>query len=209
MQRGIQKSDMAEDERILVGRMLQGDMDARNALAEKNMRVAVCAARRYASAENRKEDLLSIACVGLVKALNNFDPGRKAKLSTYASRCIENEILMYLRRKNRQPKAISLDGPLPMDGRLLITGDRVSTDAEAVLGEVLRRENNAEVQQILNGMCEIDKRILQLRFGLGQEQEHTQAEVAARLAVTQSYISKKEKKLLEQVKKQLIEGDRE
>ncbi len=200
----LYKTVLKNDEALLVERINNGDTAARDELIEKNIWVAVYMANKYSGKGNRKEDLLSVAYVGLVKAMGSFDPSRNVKPSSYARQCIKNEILMYLRRCKTAPDIISLEQPLYDEADVLLK-DILADDKETVMRQVLRNENKKEVLAILKKLNERDRKILELRFGLCGNAEHTQLETAAILDITQSCVSKIEKKLFEKIKKQFRE----
>ncbi len=186
-------------------RLRQGKNGARMELIEQNMWVVYYAAKKYANTYNAFEDLVSIANLGLVKAMYAFDPDKNVKPSSFALKCIKNEFLMYFRRTNRLQKEVSIEQPLIAEenGRALSIGDTIATDEEIVWEEVFKKQCNCDLQRAINSLDKRDKWIMDMRFGLGGEREHTQSEVAEQLHVTQSYISKVEKKLLKKIRNML------
>jgi len=180
--------------------------NAKNELIEHNLRLVVYIARKFENTGINLEDLISIGTIGLIKAINTFRPDKNIKLATYSSRCIENEILMYLRKSNGIKNEISIEEPLNVDwdGNELLLSDILGTDENEVSKNV---ENEAEIDQLrkaLSGLNEREQQIMSLRFGLiGSKREYTQKEVADMLGISQSYISRLEKKILEKLKDQL------
>ena len=179
--------------------------NAKNELIEHNLRLVVYIARKFENTGINLEDLISIGTIGLIKAINTFRPDKNIKLATYSSRCIENEILMFLRKTNGIKNEISIEEPLNVDwdGNELLLSDILGTDENEVSKNV---ENEAEIDQLrkaLSGLNEREQQIMSLRFGLiGSKREYTQKEVADMLGISQSYISRLEKKILEKLKDQ-------
>lgn len=193
-----------EEEENLINLMQNGDTEARNTLIEHNLRLVVYIARRYDSAGST-DDLVSIGTIGLIKAVNTFDSEKKIKLATYASKCIENEILMYLRKTVRQKSEISLDEPLSTDhdGNELVLGDIIASD-ESPVGWELERENEISMlRDAMEKLNENEKLIISLRFGMDGQRRKTQKEVAEMLNISQSYISRLEKKIVKTLKKEM------
>ena len=195
-----------EEEQALLER-LPGDTDGsvRNRLIEHNLRLVVFIARKFENTGVGLEDLISIGTIGLIKAVSTFDPEKKNKLATYASRCIENEVLMYLRHTARSRYEISLDEPLrrDWDGNELLLSDVLGTEGDLVY----RRMDDKVEKQLLRDALEKlpgrERQIMQLRFGLGGRRELTQKEVADRLGISQSYISRLEKRILARLNTEL------
>ncbi len=173
------------------------DLGARGALIERNLRLVVFIARKFESTGYDIEDLVSIGTQGLIKAIKTFRPDKNIRLATYASRCIENEILMYMRKKNRRKLEMSLDEPLNIDwdGNELLLSDILGSD-EGVEQEYLEREERRLVREAVSGLGERERRIIELRYGFDGGRELTQKEVADRLGISQSYISRLEKKIM-------------
>ncbi len=196
-----------EQESAIIARLQKGDDSARNDLVESNLWIAGYMAGKFAGPGNCREDLTSIAYVGLVKAMNSFDPARNVKPASYAARCIKNELLMYLRRDNRAIRTLSLEQPLGHagEGGDMRIGDVVSTDDESVMRQVLAKEDKAEVQEAVKNLDDRERKMLEMRFGIRDGCTHTQAEVAAFFDITQSYVSKIEKKILKKMKNHLKE----
>ena len=183
------------------------DKEARSALIEHNLRLVVYIARKFDNTSVGVEDLISIGTIGLIKAINTFDVDKNIKLATYASRCIENEILMYLRRNNKTKMEVSIDEPLNVDwdGNELLLSDILGTDEDVIYRGI---ENEVERKLLMNAVSKLsnrEKTIVRLRFGLGTPdgQEMTQKEVASFLGISQSYISRLEKKIMRQLKKEI------
>lgn len=175
-------------------------------LIEHNLRLVVYVAKRYDnSASCPLEDLISIGTIGLVKAINTFKADKNIKLATYASRCIENEILMYLRKNNKIRYEISLDEPLNIDydGNELLLGDIVGTDDDLVEQEMMKSDQKKIFYEALKNLNEREKEILILRYGLSNNDELTQKDVADLLGISQSYISRLEKKIIKKLRSQL------
>ena len=179
--------------------------NAKSELIQHNLRLVVFIARKFDNTGVDNDDLISIGTIGLIKAINSFNPEKNIKLATYASRCIENEILMYLRRTARLKSEISFDEPLNTDfeGNELLLSDVLGTSADTVYGAI---ELNAEKQQLeeaLKKLSERERKIMFLRFGLGGGDEMTQKDVADLLGISQSYISRLEKKIILRLKKEI------
>ncbi|MGN0485298.1 MAG: RNA polymerase sporulation sigma factor SigE [Lachnospiraceae bacterium] len=190
-------------------RQLEQDegMEARNCLIEHNLRLVVYIAKKFDNTGVGVEDLISIGTIGLIKAINTFNPKKKIKLATYASRCIENEILMYLRRSNKTKLEVSIDEPLNVDwdGNELLLSDILGTDDDVIYKDL---ENEVEKKLLKKAMEKLDdreKQIIELRFGIhNMGKEMTQKEVADLLGISQSYISRLEKKIMKRLKKEMV-----
>lgn len=183
----------------------KGVKNAREPLITHNLRLVVYIAKKFDSTGASVEDLISIGTIGLIKAVNTFCPDRNIKLATYASRCIENEILMYLRKSSQTKNEISIDEPLNVDwdGNELLLSDILGSDQNIVNKRI---EQEVECEVLLNAVSKLsnrEKSIMELRFGLSGNQEHTQKEVADSLGISQSYISRLEKKIIERLKRDL------
>ena len=181
--------------------------EAKSILIEHNLRLVVYIAKKFDNTGVGVEDLISIGTIGLIKSINTFNPQKNIKLATYASRCIENEILMYLRRNNKTKLEVSIDEPLNVDwdGNELLLSDILGTDEDVIYRDI---ENEAERKVLLGAVSKLsdrEKMIVNLRFGLGtrEGQEMTQKEVASLLGISQSYISRLEKKIMRQLKKEM------
>lgn len=194
-----------DEESFLISKLEDGDRTVKSVLIERNLRLVVYIARKFENTGVGIEDLVSIGTIGLIKAVNTFDPNKKIKLATYASRCIENEILMYLRRNNKTRSEVSFDEPLNIDwdGNELLLSDVLGTENDVIYKymeeEVDRKLLNIALQK-LNGR---ERRIMELRFGLLDGTEKTQKEVADMLGISQSYISRLEKRILKRLKKEI------
>ena len=183
------------------------DDEAKAILIEHNLRLVVYIAKKFDNTGVGVEDLISIGTIGLIKSINTFKPDKNIKLATYASRCIENEILMYLRRNNKTKLEVSIDEPLNVDwdGNELLLSDILGTDEDVIYRDM---ENEAERKLLLGAISKLserEKKIIKLRFGLGTRdgEEMTQKEVASMLGISQSYISRLEKKIMRQLKKEM------
>jgi RNA polymerase sporulation-specific sigma factor len=195
----------SEEEGYLIHQLEQGDNSVKSTLIERNLRLVVYIARKFENTGIGVEDLVSIGTIGLIKAVNTFDPSKRIKLATYASRCIENEILMYLRRNCKIKSEISFDEPLNIDwdGNELLLSDILGTENDLVY-KFIEDEVEKELLGIaMNKLSKREKRIVELRFGLGNEMEKTQKEVADMLGISQSYISRLEKRIIKRLKKEI------
>ncbi len=195
----------SDEEEKMLKAYAEGDMNARSVLIEHNLRLVVYIAKKFENAGVNVEDLISIGTIGLIKAVNTFKIDKKIKLATYASRCIENEILMYLRRNNKTKLEVSIDEPLNVDwdGNELLLSDILGTDEDVIYKDI---ENEVERKLLLKAIDKLsdrEKTIIQLRFGLGKGsgKEMTQKEVAEMLGISQSYISRLEKKIIKRLKR--------
>ena len=194
------------EEAEAIAALERGDEDARQLLVEHNLRLVVYIARRFENTGINLEDLISIGAIGLIKAVNTFRSSKNIKLATYASRCIENEILMYLRKNGAQKTEVSLDEPLntDYDGNELLLSDILGTDADEVIRPL---EDDAEAQMLMAAietLCEREKRIILMRFGFLDGMEYTQKEVADMLGISQSYISRLEKRIIDRLRKEMV-----
>lgn len=189
-------------------KLQRGDIDARNCLIEHNLRLVVYIAKRYESNPIFMEDLISIGTIGLIKAINTFDMSKNIKLVTYASRCIENEILMYLRKKNKQKIEISFDEPLNVDydGNELLLSDILGTSQDLVKDEFQKQEDKKAVLGAMKQLEPREQEIMRMRYGI-EQQELTQKDIAEKLGISQSYISRLEKRILSKLKQQFHERE--
>ncbi|WHE08409.1 RNA polymerase sporulation sigma factor SigE [Thermoanaerobacterium thermosaccharolyticum] len=194
-----------EEEMFLIDKMESGDNAAKTMLIERNLRLVVYIAKKFENTGVGIEDLISIGTIGLIKAINTFNPHKKIKLATYASRCIENEILMYLRRNSKTRMEVSFDEPLNIDwdGNELLLSDILGTDNEVVYKMIEDEVDKQLLKAALKKLSEREKKIIGLRFGLGGGVEMTQKEVADMLGISQSYISRLEKRILKRLKKEI------
>ncbi|HLR74505.1 MAG TPA: RNA polymerase sporulation sigma factor SigE [Virgibacillus sp.] len=193
-----------EEEKELLTLLAKGDKSARAILIERNLRLVVYIARKFENTGINIEDLISIGTIGLIKAVNTFDTGRKIKLATYASRCIENEILMYLRRNNKVKTEISFDEPLNVDwdGNELLLSDVLGTDVDIITKKLDSEVDKELLKKALTQLSDREKQIMELRFGLIGKEGKTQKDVADMLGISQSYISRLEKKIIKRLKKE-------
>ncbi|EDP12196.1 RNA polymerase sporulation sigma factor SigK [Amedibacillus dolichus] len=193
-----------EEEQAALIALEHGDEEARNTLIEHNLRLVVYIAKRYETNPIFMEDLISIGSIGLIKAVNTFKRNKNIKLVTYASRCIENEILMFLRKKSRRKLEVSFDEPLNIDydGNELLLSDILGTDDDVVTKQFEREENKRELLKAMRGLKDRERQILQMRYGIEHE-ELTQKDIAKRLGISQSYISRLEKRIIHKLKLQM------
>ena len=199
----------AEEERLcLMALQTEGSEEARKKLISHNLRLVVYLARKFENTGVGVEDLISIGTIGLIKAINTFNPDKNIKLATYASRCIENEILMYLRRNNKTKQEVSIDEPLNVDwdGNELLLSDILGTEEDVIYRDM---EHDVEKRLLFKAIEKLSGRerlIIELRFGLNSKEgiEKTQKEVADMLGISQSYISRLEKKIMIRLKKEIV-----
>lgn len=195
----------SDEEVFLISRLEAGDKTVKSVLIERNLRLVVYIGRKFENTGVGIEDLVSIGTIGLIKAVNTFDPNKKIKLATYASRCIENEILMYLRRNNKTRSEVSFDEPLNIDwdGNELLLSDVLGTDND-IIYKCLEEEVDKKLLNIaLQKLNCRERKIMELRFGLSGATEKTQKEVADMLGISQSYISRLEKRILKRLRKEI------
>ncbi len=193
-----------EEEAEVLKKLAKGSKEAKEILIERNLRLVVYIARKFENTGINIEDLISIGTIGLIKGVNTFDTERKIKLATYASRCIENEILMYLRRNNKTKTEISFDEPLNIDwdGNELLLSDVLGTEIDLITKSL---ESDVDKQLLRNALSQLndrEKQIMELRFGLIGSEAKTQKDVADMLGISQSYISRLEKKIIQRLKKE-------
>jgi RNA polymerase sporulation-specific sigma factor len=195
-----------EEERGLIGRLGQGDETVRATLIEHNLRLVVYIARRFENTGVGIEDLISIGTIGLIKAVETYDPEKKIKLATYASRCIENEILMYLRKTSSRRSEVSFDEPLntDWDGNELLLSDVLGTEVDLVMKPIEEDVDRALLQEAVGRLSRRERTIITMRFGLDGKPERTQKEVADLLGISQSYISRLEKRIIARLKKEIL-----
>ena len=195
-----------EEESRLIGLLSQGDEGARNVLIERNLRLVVYIARRFENTGINIEDLISIGTIGLIKAVGTYQPAKSIKLATYASRCIENEILMYLRKTSSQKTELSFDEPLntDWDGNELLLSDILGTDSDLVMQPIEADVDRQLLRAALEQLPDRERQIITLRFGLDGRRERTQKEVADLLGISQSYISRLEKRIIARLKKEIV-----
>ena len=196
-----------EEEAQLLAKLEAGEEaeEVKARLIEHNLRLVVYISRKFENTGVDADDLISIGTIGLIKAINSFRTDKNIKLATYASRCIENEILMYLRRTVKLKSEVSFDEPLNTDfeGNELLLSDILGTDSETVYGGVEANVEKELLKEALKKLPERERRIMYMRFGLGGQEEMTQKDVADRLGISQSYISRLEKKIIERLKKEI------
>ena len=194
-----------EQEKVLLSRMAAGDAAARDDLITHNLRLVVYLAKKYESSGVPAEDMISIGTIGLIKAVNTFTPERSIKLATYASRCIGNEILMYLRKSSNRRQEASIDEPLNVDGdgNELLLSDILGSDANAVSQQLEQDAERAVLRSAVAALSARERQIMELRFGLTDGVERTQKEAADALGISQSYISRLEKRILNRLHTEL------
>lgn len=197
-----------EKEAELIARMDEGDESVRGTLIEHNLRLVAYIARRFENTGINIEDLISIGTIGLIKAINTFRADKNIKLATYASRCIENEILMYLRRNNKTKLEVSIDEPLNVDydGNELLLSDVLGTEEDIIYRGIESEVEEQLLREAIKKLSGRERTIVELRFGLGTKngEEMTQKEVADLLGISQSYISRLEKKIMKRLKKEIV-----
>jgi len=194
-----------DEESRLMEELLKGNDNVKQTLIERNLRLVVYIARKFENTGVCVEDLISIGAIGLIKAVNTFDAAKKIKLATYASRCIENEILMYLRRSCKLKLEVSLDEPLNVDwdGNELLLSDILGTDADVIYRDIEDEVDRELLKLAMTKLNSREKRIMELRFGLGGNREYTQKQVADMLGISQSYISRLEKHIIKVLKSEM------
>ena len=196
----------AQEEQYYLDRAAKGDLEARNILIERNLRLVAHIMKKYYTQTSDQEDLISIGTIGLIKAVGTYRREKNIKLATYASRCIENEILMHIRKIASQKAEVSLDEPINMDydGNELLLSDILGTEEDMILRPL---EENVELCVLRQAVAELPKRekdIIYMRFGLDGREEMTQKEVAESMGISQSYISRLEKRIMQRLKKEFI-----
>ena len=194
-----------EEEAAALAALEQGDEQARAKLIEHNLRLVVYISRHFENTGVNIEDLISIGTIGLIKAVNTFNAAKNIKLATYASRCIENEILMYLRKRGAQRSELSFDEPLntDWDGNELLLSDILGTDGDEVSRPLEDDAEKAMLRRAVAALSDREREIISLRFGLKSGREYTQKEVADLLGISQSYISRLEKKIIERLRREM------
>ena len=199
----------SKTEALMISRLgIEEDKEAKSALIEHNLRLVVYIAKKFDNTSVGVEDLISIGTIGLIKAINTFNPEKNIKLATYASRCIENEILMYLRRNSKTRLEVSIDEPLNVDwdGNELLLSDILGTDEDVIYKDLEDETEKKLLNAAIGRLSPREKKIVELRFGLGggDREEMTQKEVADLLGISQSYISRLEKKIMKRLKKEIV-----
>lgn len=194
-----------EEEQGVFAQLHAGSTEARETLIVHNLRLVVYIAKKFESSGLGLEDLISIGTIGLIKAVETFCPEKKIKLATYASRCIENEILMYLRKNSAQRTEVSFDEPLntDWDGKELLLSDVLGTDGDVVMGPIEADVDRKLLAEAVSRLSPREKDIISLRFGLGGRKELTQKEVADRMGISQSYISRLEKRIISRLRREM------
>ncbi|MBR1972914.1 MAG: RNA polymerase sporulation sigma factor SigE [Oscillospiraceae bacterium] len=194
------------EEQAALEALERGEEPARQRLVEHNLRLVVYIARRFESTGINLEDLISIGTIGLIKAISTYRLDKKIKLATYASRCIENEILMYIRKTANQKTEVSLDEPINMDGdgNELLLSDILGTEEDMILRPLEEDVDLCVLRQALKELPEREREIVQMRYGLNGRKELTQKEVAHKMGISQSYISRLEKRIMQRLKKEFI-----
>ncbi|MDD6484905.1 MAG: RNA polymerase sporulation sigma factor SigE [Clostridiales bacterium] len=194
-----------EEEAMLTSRLESQDKEVKTKLIEHNLRLVVYIARKFENTGICVEDLISIGTIGLIKAINTFKPSKNIKLATYASRCIENEILMYLRKNSNMRTEVSIDEPLNVDwdGNELLLSDILGTDNDVICKNIEDEVDKSLLKTALTKLTRRERAIMEMRFGLGDKKEKTQKEVADVLGISQSYISRLEKRIIGRLKKEI------
>lgn len=194
-----------QEESILIARLDQGEEEVKTTLIEHNLRLVVYIAKKFENTGINIEDLVSIGTIGLIKAVNTFEPKKNIKLATYASRCIENEILMYLRRNQKNRAEVSLDEPLNIDwdGNELLLSDILGTEGDMIYKKIEGEVEKSLLWQAMHKLSPREHTIIRLRFGLTDGSEKTQKEVADLLGISQSYISRLEKRILKRLNREI------
>ena len=199
---------LEEETRTLACLGTEEEKEARSRLIEHNLRLVVYIAKKFDNTSVGVEDLISIGTIGLIKAINTFDPAKNIKLATYASRCIENEILMYLRRNNKTKMEVSIDEPLNVDwdGNELLLSDILGTDEDVIYRDIETEVEKKLLNKAIEHLSGRERTIIELRFGINSKNDNelTQKEVADLLGISQSYISRLEKKIMKRLKKEIV-----
>lgn len=195
-----------EEEEFLIKKLENGDNSVKSELTERNLRLVVYIARKFENTGINVEDLISIGTIGLIKSINTFKPDKNIKLATYASRCIENEILMYLRKNSGRRTEVSIDEPLNVDwdGKELLLSDILGTDNDVICRGIEEEVDKSLLRSALDMLSKREKEIMVLRFGLGSGKTKTQKEVADMMGISQSYISRLEKRIIKRLKKEIV-----
>ncbi|MBQ6570447.1 MAG: RNA polymerase sporulation sigma factor SigE [Clostridia bacterium] len=194
-----------QEEQEILARLSEGDAEARQLLISHNLRLVVYIARKFESCGAGVEDLISIGTIGLIKAVNTFDPGKNIKLATYASRCIENEILMFIRKTSSQKNESSINEPLNVDwdGNELLLSDVLGSDPDIIDRDIEYEAECGILRDAVERLSPREKNLMEMRFGLFGKREHTQKEVADAMGISQSYISRLEKRIIDRLRKEL------
>ena len=196
------------EEKEYIQKYTEGDLQAKHILIERNLRLVAHVIKKYQYLDEDPEDLISIGTIGLIKAINTFNPTKKIKLATYASRCIENEILMYLRRNSKTKMEVSIDEPLNVDwdGNELLLSDILGTDEDVIYRGIESEVERSLLGKAIGKLTKREQTIVRLRFGINMPdgREKTQKEVADLLGISQSYISRLEKRIMKRLKKEIV-----
>lgn len=195
-----------DEEENLIKKLGSGDNSVKSELTERNLRLVVYIARKFENTGINVEDLISIGTIGLIKSINTFRPDKNIKLATYASRCIENEILMYLRKNSNRRTEVSIDEPLNVDwdGNELLLSDVLGTENDVICRGIEDEVDRSLLRHALGTLSSREREIMILRFGLGQRESMTQKEVADMLGISQSYISRLEKRIIKRLKREIV-----
>ena len=195
-----------EEEQNLLEKLDEGDLQVRQTLIERNLRLVVYIARRFENTGINIEDLISIGTIGLIKAINTFKPEKNIKLATYSSRCIENEILMFIRKTAKEKTEVSLDEPINLDGdgNELLLGDILGTEEDVVFKPLEEDVDLCVLRQSLRELPHRERELINMRFGLEGRRELTQKEAAQRMGISQSYISRLEKRIMQRLKREFL-----
>lgn len=198
-----------KEEKEIMEKLAAGDESVRDILIIRNLRLVVYIAKKFENSNVGVEDLISIGSIGLIKAVKTFCPTKNIKLATYASRCIENEILMYLRKTNVTRNDVSIDEPLNVDcdGNELLLSDVLGSEPDEVNKGIEWDDECNILRQTIEKLNDRERTIMEMRFGIGSQEEHTQKEVAEILGISQSYISRLEKRIIEKLKKEIYQSD--
>lgn len=196
----------SDEEAVLIEKMMKGNEEAKQTLIERNLRLVVYTAGKFENTGIGTEDLVSIGTIGLIKAINSYNTEKEIKLATYASRCIENEILMQIRKTQKMKREVSLDDPLntDTDGNELLLCDVLGTDSETVSERVINEVESKLLKKALFVLTDKERYIISKRFGLGGGEEMTQKEVADQMEISQSYISRLEKKIMDKLNREIM-----
>ncbi|MDR2356599.1 MAG: RNA polymerase sporulation sigma factor SigE [Oscillospiraceae bacterium] len=195
-----------EEESIYIAMLAEGSFEAKQTLIERNLRLVVYISKRFENTGVNIEDLISIGTIGLIKAINTYDADKNIKLATYASRCIENEILMFLRKASNRHTEVSIDEPLSTDwdGNELLLSDVLGTDADVIMRPLEDAADKKLLSDALEKLTKREQEIITMRFGLGGSEELTQKEVADIMGISQSYISRIEKRIISRLRREIM-----
>ncbi len=194
------------EEELLIKQLETGDNSVKGELTERNLRLVVYIAKKFENTGINVEDLISIGTIGLIKSINTFKPNKNIKLATYASRCIENEILMYLRKNSQRRMEISIDEPLNVDwdGNELLLSDILGTDNDVICRNIEEEVDRELLKKALTKLTPREREIMEMRFGLNKVKSKTQKEVADLLGISQSYISRLEKRIINRLRREIV-----